>query len=182
MDVLNQVEKHVGPFDIWPTYILMYIFVDKPNDDTLKKVSAFLYGNGIDKEAAAEFFATCNPEGAPHRICDAVCHWYSTWEQHPRVKHLAMYYNVREGSLMWINGNEIDQDEVVEPKVSVVDLGVEGMKNINPESWSLLKCAIAELRGVEEEVFSGSDEEEDVDILDEETGEWRNVQESQEFM
>jgi hypothetical protein len=31
---------------------------------------------------------------------------------------------------------------MMEPKVSVVDLGVERMKNINPESWSSLKFAI----------------------------------------
>jgi hypothetical protein len=37
----------------------------------------------------------------------------------------------------------------VEPKVSVVDLGVERMKNKNPQSWSSLKCAINAVREVE---------------------------------
>jgi hypothetical protein len=174
MDLLKRVEDQVGSLEVWPTYILLHVFVDKLNDDRLKKVSAFLYGNGVDEKTAADFFITCSYEGAnPQRICDAVCHWYSTWEEQPFQEHLAMYYNVREGSLMWLNGSELDQDEVVEPKVSVPELGVECMKNINPEAWSTLKCAIDELF---------CDEEEDVDILDEETGEWRNVQESQEIM
>jgi hypothetical protein len=83
---------------------------------------------------------------------------------------------------MRLNGNELDQADAVEPTVSVMDLGVECMKNINPESWSSLKFAMEVVREVEEEgVFSGSDEDDDVDILDE-TGEWHNVQQSQQFM
>jgi hypothetical protein len=78
---------------------------------------------------------------------------------------------------MWLNGKELDQAEMVGPKVSVVDLGVERMKNKNPVVV-LIKVAIDAVRGVEE-VFSGSDE--DVNILVEETGEWHNVQESQQF-
>jgi hypothetical protein len=85
-------------------HIYYYMFVDKPNDGTLMKVAAYLYWNGVDKEAAAECFATCNTEGAPHRICEAVYRRYSTWEQHPRWKNLAQYYNIRKGSLIWVNG------------------------------------------------------------------------------
>jgi hypothetical protein len=137
------------------------MFVNKPNDDTVKEVSAFLYGNGVDKETAAELFATRNSEGALHWIREAVCRWYSTWERYPRRKHLALYYNTRKGSLMWLNGKKLDQAEVVEPNVPFLELGVEckninpevwglkRMKDLYPESWPKLKCAIDAVRGVD---------------------------------
>jgi hypothetical protein len=59
MDVLKQVGDQVGPLEVWPTYILLHMFVDKLNDAMLK-VSAFVYGNGVDEETAGELFATCN--------------------------------------------------------------------------------------------------------------------------
>jgi hypothetical protein len=33
MDVLKRVENQVGHLEIWPTYILLHMFVDKPNDE-----------------------------------------------------------------------------------------------------------------------------------------------------
>jgi hypothetical protein len=170
MDLLKEVEDQVGSHEAWPTYILLHIFVDMPNDDTLKKVCAFLYGNDVHQKTATDFLTTCRPKGAnPQRIHDAVRHWYSTWEGQPDVEHLAMYYNVYERSIMWINGDNLDLGGVVEPWVSVPEIGVECMKYIDPEAWSSLKSAI-------EELFR--DEGEDVDILDEGTGVWRNVRES----
>jgi hypothetical protein len=63
----------------------------------------------------------------------------------------------------------------VEPKVTVPEMGVECMKTVNPVMWSSLKNIIREIR--EEEMS----DEGDVDVLDDETGEWYRVQESQEF-
>jgi hypothetical protein len=137
MDLLKRVQDLVGSFEVWPTYILRNIFVDRPNDDIYKTVCAFLKGNGVDQKTAADFLFTVSSEGTnPQRISDAMWYWYSTLEQQPG----AMYYNVREGGFMCVNGSE-----VVEPKVSVVEIGVECMEHTNPRAWSLLKLAIKEL-------------------------------------
>jgi hypothetical protein len=76
---------------------------------------------------------------------------------------------------MWLNGKEREQAEEVEPKVTVPEMGVECMKSMNAVMWSSLKTTIQEIR--EEEMS----DEGDVEVLDDETGEWYKVQQSQEY-
>ena len=40
--------------------------------------------------------------------------FYSTWQNNTGL-HMAKYYNVREGKILWINGKYRSQSEIVEP-------------------------------------------------------------------
>jgi len=41
--------------------------------------------------------------------------FYSTWQTNIEGLHMAKYYNVREGNILWINGKSHSQSEIVEP-------------------------------------------------------------------
>jgi hypothetical protein len=176
MNSLSKIEQQVGPVGLWPTYILLHVFVDKSSDVTLKKMAAFFCGNGVDKQSAMDLVANYNTAGTPHMICDAIDYWYITWERHPRRYHLAHYYNMGNGKVMWLNGKDQDQMEFVEPEVEVPQIGVDCMKDVNHEIWCSLKCAIQAAR----EEYDGMDiDDDDVDIFDEKLGQWINASERQ---
>ena len=39
--------------------------------------------------------------------------FYSTWVTNTEALHMALYYNVREGKILWINGKRHSQSEIV---------------------------------------------------------------------
>jgi hypothetical protein len=168
MTGFTHVEKQVGQVEFWPSYVLLHLFVDLPDDVTMRSVN-FFFGNGVEKSCAASWYAACNTQGKTHKIIEAVCDCHFKWE-HIREEHLASYYNMRTCSLTWINGKELDKEEEVEPKVSVPEIVVECLKTINPEKWSTLKRAIRRARGEREEC--NSDDESVLEIDDESQGGW----------
>jgi hypothetical protein len=54
------MESRLGSIDIWPAYILRFLFVDTPNPATVRRVAVYFYGNGIQYGTAAQFFYICN--------------------------------------------------------------------------------------------------------------------------
>jgi len=56
MDPLSSVEDVLGDVETWPTYIIYNMFVVEPNTISVKKIAAFLYGNGAPVERAIDSF------------------------------------------------------------------------------------------------------------------------------
>ena len=59
MDPLRAVEDILGDVDTWPTYIIFNIFVEVPDPSSVKKVAAFIYGNGVPLDVAVGCFNAC---------------------------------------------------------------------------------------------------------------------------
>jgi hypothetical protein len=76
MTLFTEVENQLGKVELWPTYILLHLFVDLPDDVTIRKVVAFFYGNGVGKTMAAECYASCNILVKPHKIMETVSDLY----------------------------------------------------------------------------------------------------------
>jgi hypothetical protein len=69
MSILDRVEKCLRPINTWPTYIIRFLSVDKPMPNIVKKLTAFMIGNGVNVEMAADLYLLCNVEWHP-RIKD----------------------------------------------------------------------------------------------------------------
>jgi len=55
MDPLTAVEDLLGEVESWTTYAIYNMFVEEPSPTSVKKIAAFMYGNGVPFEIAAVF-------------------------------------------------------------------------------------------------------------------------------
>jgi hypothetical protein len=74
MSPLDRVEQRLGPINTWPTYIIRFLFVDNPTPIIMKKLTAFMVGNGADVNIAADLYLLCNDEWHA-RIKDDMYHF-----------------------------------------------------------------------------------------------------------
>jgi hypothetical protein len=81
-------------------------------------------------------------------INQAICSWYNAWNRDPHKRHMSDYYIMRSKRLLWLNGIAMDQEEVWEPEVTVMQIGVEGVLDVFFPGWErVLSCAIEYVRG-----------------------------------
>jgi len=105
-------------------------FVEVPRPITIKKVAAFMCGNGVPLDAAIHCFNACCGK---HQslIKQVMSKWYSIWDLHPYTSwdcnHLkrrasnAEYYSVFFQKWLKINGRP------VLPEITVTHFGVAGI-------------------------------------------------------
>jgi hypothetical protein len=60
MYLLESVEQKLGHIDIWPTYIIQYLFMDVPSEPIVKCLVSFFYGNCIPVNTATQLYSVCN--------------------------------------------------------------------------------------------------------------------------
>jgi len=56
MDHLKAVEDMLGDVETWPSYVIYNMFIVEPNTISVKKIAAFMYGNGVPVEKAIACF------------------------------------------------------------------------------------------------------------------------------
>jgi len=56
---MEAVEDILRNVETWPSYILYNIFVEEPNPRSIKKVAAFMCGNGVPVGVAVDCFHAC---------------------------------------------------------------------------------------------------------------------------
>ena len=78
MDPLRAVEDTLGDVESWPTYIIYNMFLVEPNTISVKKVAAFMYGNGVPVISAINCFNACMGLDIYYVSC-AMNNWYSIW-------------------------------------------------------------------------------------------------------
>ena len=133
MSELKRVENMVGRVNRWPTYMILHMFSTEPDAPATKKVAAFMYGNNVDLETASKCYVECRGREYRQFINDALFRRYNKWNRATKVRHQAEYYNMRTGRWQWINGKDLDQEEVVRPEVHVIDFGLDVVKREYPE-------------------------------------------------
>ena len=60
MDPLRAFEDILGDVDCCPTYVIYNIFVEVPDPSSIKKLAAFMYGNGVPIDIAVECLNASN--------------------------------------------------------------------------------------------------------------------------
>jgi len=118
MDPLQAVEDILGNVESWPTYVIYNIFVEEPCPESIKKVAAFMYGNGVPLDVAFECFNACCGLNCSW-VSQTMSKWYSKRDSHPHWKHKAEYYSMSFKQCLRING------EPVRPEDTVMEFGIE---------------------------------------------------------
>jgi hypothetical protein len=140
---LKRVEEIVVGVDSWPTYIVLFMFVE-PNDREMKQVAGFMYGNEVPLQTAANCYIACIGQQYSREIKKVLYSWYNTWDT--RYRHNVDYWNMRLKRLLWLNGKELAQYETVKPEVTSMEIGVEPIRRFFREWWWALSCAIEYIR------------------------------------
>lgn len=95
---------------------MRYMFVEKPNTSSVKKVPAFMYGNGVPIERAVQCFNACNRLNS-YYVSHAMHDWQFIWDRNHYMSHIAEYYSVFQ-TLGWTSGEALDKQEAAWPEVS----------------------------------------------------------------
>jgi hypothetical protein len=126
MYLLAEFESRLGSVDIWPSYILRFLFVDPPNSATVWRVAGFFYGNGIECSLAVAFFGLCS-QYAGMAVSEQMYQLYQHWQVSPWTYYKIEYYNMRLQKHIYLNGERCRlQEESVVPDPVPPALGPEG--------------------------------------------------------
>ena len=138
MNLLECVERHLGPIDGWPTYILFYLFCKVPISIRVKKLAAFFYGNDVPLNIASYFLHICNNASSVF-VTEQMHDWYSIWRKLPRTCHMFHYYYMRHKKFMYINGKCKDQKWYsLRLRSGSLVLTVPAVKHTYAPSWNVL--------------------------------------------
>ena len=114
MLLLPFLEACIGAFDLWPSYILELLFMSDSTPPNLCKVAAFFYD--VPLKVAARVYTLCNPHAVTLPYIPYVMgSYYSSFYHNSSKRHMAQYYDVSQGTLLWINGRDHFQLEPVLP-------------------------------------------------------------------
>jgi hypothetical protein len=118
MNLLEILEHHLGNIELWPSPFLTYLFHDHPSPvqpGKLKKVIAFFYGNEVPQQMAYQFYNACNGR-ASRFVLEQFHAWYHTWHKLRCRPHLAVYWNMRLRTFLYINGLMMNQSDLCCPR------------------------------------------------------------------
>ena len=77
MNLLDIIDEHLGEIDLWPSFILRYLFIDHHSPvrtDRPNEVIAF-YGNDVPQVLACRFYNTCIGR-ASRFVAEQFHEWY----------------------------------------------------------------------------------------------------------
>ena len=112
MLLLQFLELIVDHFNRWPTDILLAIFVDPPCHQSVERIAAFAYGNGIPLRVLTRFVTLVNPQWRHIHSLQLYTH-YHMWKVEVDATHCGQYFSMALGKYCWINGDCHPRDEPV---------------------------------------------------------------------
>jgi hypothetical protein len=127
---------------------MMNMFVCQSTEHAMKKVAAFMYGNGVPVEIAAECYVACRGREYIQAINQAIFIWYYTWRRETHKRHMSEYFNMRNKTHFLVNGKSLTQEEFWMPETTVMEIGVKGIMDRLFPGWErVLLNAIEYVRG-----------------------------------
>jgi len=119
-DPLSVVEERLDAVQTWPTYILVDMFVEDPNEVSVREVSGFMYGNGVPFNEAERCLQVCNG-GRREFIKERMWYWYKLWDS---SVYAEKYYSVVL-KMAWIHGKTGGGTEACQSALQVRHFGPE---------------------------------------------------------
>jgi hypothetical protein len=106
MDDFETVEKEIGTYNTWPSYILKYLFCKPLTDYGRTILSAFFYGNGISLYTTLALVKACTP---CFNLADryAIAHLFTEWDISPTARSRERYFNLVLNEMRDLNGGKI---------------------------------------------------------------------------
>ena len=105
MDIFVTIEREIGPFNTWPSYILKYLFCKPLNDYRSMVLSAFFYGNGVSEYRTVELIKDFAPDFS---VTDgsAIQNWFTKWNKSRKARSNKRYYNLIQNEVRDLNAGK----------------------------------------------------------------------------
>ena len=110
MLLLQFLELIVDDFMQWPSDILLAIFIDTPCYQSVERIAAYAYGNGVPLRVLKRFVTLANPHWRHISSLQLYTH-YHMWKVEVDSTYCAQYFNMSLGRYCWINGDSHPRDE-----------------------------------------------------------------------
>jgi hypothetical protein len=117
MHILDFLEFCVGAsFDLWPSYIIELLLLKESSPHNISKLAAFFYGHDVPLRMASRVYTICNPNRTSgHVVAWVMGGYYATFYTQCNSRHMAVYFDVKHGQILWINGRNHSQLEPILP-------------------------------------------------------------------
>jgi len=79
MYLLQSVEQYLVGIDMWPAYIITYLFAGTPSPSVVEELTAFFAVNGVPKTFAYKLYCACNPEAVTELVRQLFYARFSLW-------------------------------------------------------------------------------------------------------
>jgi hypothetical protein len=140
MRLLDAAQRYLDTFDEWPADILDILFIQYPPPRMLRKLLAFLFGNGAPCSLASQLYYVCNTYSSADDT-ETIFKTYEEWDNNPLGRHISRYYNIRLRKYVYLNGRQRNQNELVADMTDPVPLGI-----FNTEFPFLIAARIQRIR------------------------------------
>jgi len=128
MDIFENVERQIGPFNTWPSYILQYLFCEPLNSHRLKILSAFFYGNGVSLLRTLDLFKACAPNfNSADRF--VITNLFTCWNKSQTSRDNIRFYNLILNNISNLNGDKINTVSQTDTPIAVLwKKGFDGLQ------------------------------------------------------
>ena len=122
MSILNRIEAKIGSVQNWPQDILRYLFyIRRPTYFMIVEIIRFLFGNKISRQDALELFDVYSNLSSQ---CEELLNVnYDIWSTNERQTHVATYYDMIIGRIVYINGSAHNHLELVDVDPDDIKIG-----------------------------------------------------------
>ena len=104
-----------GTFDLWPAYVQKILFSASSTPENIRTLAAYFYGHDVPLGVASTTYTICNPTEKQTTSSLVLWGYYANFYSRRNTRHLAQYFDVQHGLLMWVNGLPHHQLEPVLP-------------------------------------------------------------------
>jgi len=129
MDIFENIEREIGPFNTWPSYILKYLFCEPLNHHRCTVLSAFFYGNGVSLLKTLDLIKAC----APHcNIADrfTIVNLFTEWNQSKISQVNNLFYDPTLNEIRHLDGGKISTvSETLTPITLLWKKGFDGLQD-----------------------------------------------------
>jgi len=122
MSILNRIEAKIGSVQNWPQDILRYLFyIRLPTYFMIVEIIRFLFGDKISLDDALELIDVYSNLSSQ---CEVLVHkYYKLWSTNEKLVHMGTYYNMSIGRMVYINGSDHNQLELVDVDPNEITIG-----------------------------------------------------------
>jgi len=106
MDIFESVEREIGPYSTWPSYILKYLFCEVLNNTNRMVLSAFFYGNGVSLFRTIELIRYCVPYFGDFSDGFSIENRFKVWAKYYTARSKKRYYNLLLDEVRDLNGSK----------------------------------------------------------------------------
>lgn len=123
MPLLQTLELQLGLLDLWPSYILDYLFITTPSPLVIKALTAFFFGNGVPPAMAYRLYRACCQQSS-ETVKNMFYEWFFFWHWSLYSKRLTVYYSMRYKRLVYLSGSRAGIGPIPVLGVSPPKLGI----------------------------------------------------------